>query len=408
MTALLLDNTFEDNDLIEFITEISLQLYNVIKDDYIPNQLDDFSVQSDKIRYATHKLNVLLDFCRDSLSIKKLSSSFIVSPNNNNQLYKRYITTLFSIYVEYLQILHAHPNYELHKSKILNLYSGMKSINTDGTNILIKHPISTTLRPIQYYAKEPESIYINFKCNLDNLIIPIIGNCYIKFYEMTEDRSYATSGEYEFLYFGHCDVPLIDEGIVITSFRMNYDIYKRMYPKPKINIYKLRSFLNLANIKSSLKDYIIDYGDVNILLQIIINNYFLDVDKSIISTNKTLLEILISIVSIKNSIYDDDTFNDFIWNFTYILKYWLKFNTIQLTDYSNTGIYNITSAISKLFNNSYIIKNTPNVKFYTIEPKCTDKSSLIKIIQSGENINYMNKYQKYKNKYLKLKQMKQI
>ena len=236
-----IENTFKDTKLIKFIEDVTMKLYKHIKNDYIPYEESNIP-EHKKISYASYNMNVILDICKDSGKIKKLSKLY---DNQNPKLYSRYMTTLYSIYIDYIKILKEHSDYEYHKDKILNLYSGMETIpNIENSKILIKHPIDTTLRPNGFFVRSDDQYYLNFKVRLDGLIIPIIGSCFAKWVELKKISEY-TQSEYEFLYIGTCDLECENLGNVNTGFEFSYNIYLNMFEQKKYTSleYLLRKYI---------------------------------------------------------------------------------------------------------------------------------------------------------------------
>ena len=414
-------NTFEDNELITFIEDVTMQLYHYIKDDYIPviiSGVDD----NRKIDYARHKMNVLLDICRNSSSVKKLSK--IYNPEENNpRLYSRYMTTLYNIYFDYIKILKAHPDYEIHKDKILNLYSGMKTIpKIESSKILIKHPIDTTLLPNSSFVNSDNQYYLNFKVNLNGLIIPIIGSCFAKWNDLGID-SY-THSEYEFLYIGTCDLDCKNFGHIKTGYKNSYQIYSRMhYFKNDYNMMYIfkkyideqgdleKALIHIPNVNNYWSEIDIIESKLNDILYI--KNYSDSLDRSLIKLTYTLF-----INNILNKFINDKTsYNEFIYDMRYILYIlknqinkigFIESDIIQSIDFiilftnDNPNITIRDLCKNKILNQDILINNkySPEyIEIYTTD--CTVTNSFKKSILN-ERIEF-NKYLKYKIKYLKSK-----
>lgn len=433
-----LDNNFKDKDLIIFIEDITMKLYEHIKDDYIHYNIDTIKV--DEMEYAKHKMNVLLDICRDSNRIKKKSKiySFTGIQQSNPILYSRYITTLYSIYFDYIKILKEHKDYDNHKDKILHLYSGMKTIpKTTDSQIIINHPIDTTLRPTCSFIDSNNDYYLHFHVKLDGLIIPIIGSCYAKWasYDLAE---YSTS-EYEILYIGACKLDYSYFGNIETVYPYSYDINLRMHYQK--NDRKLETLLsdcikedcNLECVLIKIPQ-IFNTLEINKLLTKLydytkINNFFTSKDIELqelhgIYDLKESMHLLLNTLflnNIKNNyINNNEHFNNFLNDMKYIFdlydNQYYKIRKKNKTEYYSIFKQNIKILIalcneypattirelckSKFLNQHILIHNTFIPIYLEIyDTECKTKDSLQQIIIQNE---YRYKYLKYKNKYLKL------
>ena len=371
-----LENTFKDTELINFIEDVTHKLYQHIKNDYIPYK-DDEIPESKKISYAKHKMNVIIDICRDSGKIKKLSKIY---NNINPKLYSRYMITLYSIYFDYIKILKEHKDYIHHKDKILNLYSGMQTIPViKNSKILIKHPIDTTLRPNGYFVRSDDEYYLNFKVRLDGLIIPIIGSCFEKWADLGI-RDYTTS-EYEFLYIGTCDLDCENIGNVNTGFEFSYNIYSKMFYQNRYATLEdlLRKYIEeYDSLEAALTQIPILYETNNIdyLLIQLINEYlynYLGIPYNIrrdegtrLSMFKTLIDKLIIklfINNIKNKfINSNERFKDFLYDLKYI--FYILLNQINKKNEFNDFDFKLSI--------SYIISLSDNYP-HTIRELCKSK-----------------------------------
>ena len=400
-----------------------MKLYMSIKDDYLHQTIDEIS-EDQQINYAKHKMNVMLDICRDSSRVKKLSKIYD-SEIHNPKLYSRYIVTLYSIHAEYIKILKAHEDYELHREKILNLYSGMRTIPIiNSSKILIKHPIDTTLRPNGSFVGDNDGFYLNFKVKLDGLIIPIIGSCYAKFEELGWER-YSHS-EYEFLYIGICDLDCINYGQKKTIYKLSYQIYSRM-----------NYFYNNNDLTHLLSEYIAIHGNletalINIPLmtsQYEIQNFTDKLDGRLFyikykyeySDNSEITIYLLDLLYllfinniINKSIVDNDSYNHFIYDMEYILTIFNSYiNKVGFNKF--VFINSLRTLLSFLRSNTDItIRELCKSDFLTIHDifienkyspiyivinntECIKIGSLARSINNEYPISY--KYLKYKNKY---------
>ena len=423
MENIILENTFEDAELITFIHTVTNKLYEKIKDDFVNKFITDINDENEKIEYAKHKMNVILDICRDSSRIKNLSKKYINSDHHDSKLYHRYMLTLQSIFADYLQILYAEPDYNKHKNKIIHLYSGMKTVpyDKDTSIISLKHPIDTTLRPIQAFTYNTNDYYINFNVKLDDTIIPIIGNCYKKFTEM--DWGYHNEvSEYEFLYIGNCDVNVIDKGIVRTSYKLNYNIYTRMYPIEEHKFY-ICFFKEMVfkDCNFDLYEYVLNYGDMNKITNFFISKY-LRLEEYITEKIKDILERFITRAIILRYLESTEQLNRCIHILDYlclILTEYILFNSEdeynKIEQHIINNIDNIVIGKDAIFNTKYTINNTkpedkkilntrPFVNYLQVTSQCTKEESFKNMVKN-EMIGgmYYKKYMKYKIKYITLK-----
>jgi hypothetical protein len=305
-----------------------MQLYNKIKDDYI-NISKEPTDPARQIIYATHKMNVLLDICRDSKRIKNIKVT-------NPILFSRYMITLYSIYSDYIILLKKHDDYCLHKDKEINLYSGMITMPAiNDCTMSIKLPINTTLRPNGYFVRSDDQSYLNFKTTLDGLVIPIIGSCYAKWAELKID-TYTTS-EYEFLYIGMCDLPCENHGHIKTQYNFSYDIYLKMYYNNKKGNLELLLEKH-GTLKTALQKIKEEYGrdpyETNIDIDIqtnLIRDYFnfiilnFELDFTYRNNPDYFKDLYIQVIYqffihniINNYINSNEKFQDFIYNMRYI------------------------------------------------------------------------------------------
>jgi hypothetical protein len=410
MSKIKLAHIFNNIGLVQFIREVTNTLYEKIKDDYININLNDIK-ETDKYRliYATHKMNVLLDICRNSQDIKALAET-------NKPLYKRYIETLQEINKSYISILTGHNNYKTYKNEIINLYSGMKTVPFSKdekkqdikTKLDIKLPINTTLRPNQYYVDDEKSYYINFRLELDNPnIIPIIGNCYKKFNELFDENLDDTS-EYEFLYFGELQVD-ITPIIATTLYETNYETHVNMYPVHYK--YKHNTFVKIIQDLYKYDDDILEQYITN-QLDNTIDNTIDNIINNVISTyfkgaNKDIIKILFIKMFItfykKSDYYKNDIYiNEFIYIVEYLYINYIDNKLADPLTYISTIInsYQLKEKSFILYNYilyeifpTYQIQNKHNTTYIMIDLSKPEVSP---------NTKTYNKYMKYKNKYMKL------
>jgi hypothetical protein len=437
MNTIHLEQIFNDNELVLFINEITNQLYDEIKDDYIPSVFSDLQDQDAKLLHATKKMNVILDLCRNSSDVKKLSTDYTYNADVHNQeLYDKYFETITIIHQIYLSKLRSHPDYPRHQNKIINLYSGMKHVpftNNDCT-ISLKLPIDTTARPIQDFVEDDTSYYINFKVKLDDQIIPIIGNCYKKLRDLGYGY-YDDVSEYEFLFIGKKDYNISAARLVKTSYTFNYQISLNMYPIEYINTWEgYRSTQGMFQLEQIIKGY--QTGLINnnekitkLFIEIMLKNIFNKTDASwdgnYISTFFYVLRFLIKglnhlrefIVFTSDELkiwyevnYDDDEYVNeevILGDVKITLSQYdklIKIIVLRLRDFNQ--IYNnikfddetkkkqINQLMLEKFNNNFTIINNNDTKYIVID-----------LIDRYEQFNnkYYAKYLKYKDKYIKLK-----
>ena len=354
----IISNNFEDFELIKFVEDISLQLYNNIKDDYIDELIDIIPTDEIKIIYAKHKMNVMLNICSNSNNFK-----INLSNNKTKLLFTTYMKTLYEIYIIYIKLLTSHIDYKLHSYKIINLYSGTENIlDINKSKIFFNGQLDMTMRPIGFNIHNNNNLYINIKTKLNGMIIPIIGSCLRKWSEINNEI-YST-GEYGFLYIGINRLDYYNHHNIRTCYYFNYDIYCKMYYN--IKKYKLKTFYNIKKNKllkkikidiSFINKILINYK-VHILYPLFLNNIYLKIMQLIIYKN------------IKNDyIKDDLTFNNFLYDLKYInilleniyiesnyKKCLLKFIKIYLIILSHKKI-SLYEIIKTEFNKKILISN---------------------------------------------------
>jgi hypothetical protein len=436
MENIYLENNFSDTPFVLFIRDITNKLYDNIHTDYVEKNFSDYTNDYDKIEYAKHKMNVLLDICRYSGNIKKLSSTYGMD-DTNSKLYIRFMITLYSIHTIYIKILYLHPDYDIYKNKMIHLYSGMKSVPLEGNTLKNTLPIDTTLLPVQFFVHDNKSYYIHFEVLLDDLIIPIIGSCMRKFRDLGylgyEHNTHVS--EYEFLYIGICDINFEDKGIVNTHYMTNYDIYNNMNPVFNIhsfNTFFEKVFTQIGEVDYNTiitPDYIVSiFGDDEVADKLA--NYMLNTNFSYIKYDhfwstlnitekiiKLIKLLLIKQINLQELVKSNDTqFNQLIHYLKYLFDYIrnsLKDHSEKITTYiDQMNIYfendSILSVIQSKYNETYVVNNTPETHLLNIISKCNKQESFRNIVKYDlqQKGGYFYKYKKYKNKYIFLCQSK--
>lgn len=221
-----LRSIFDDIELFKFMADITHQLYLEIKDDiHIKNHHTDSMPFEEEFIYASHKMSVILDVCRESSRIKNLSVKYNIreTRSKNSILYIRYMTTLFAIHDIYLRILTRHPDYERHRHKQLNIYSGLLTIpDIINNNIKLTHMLDTTLKPYTSFVSSDDNYFLNIITKLDGPILPILGNCFKKFYELGFYEHPQLYSEFEILYLGLGYMRCINFNHIDTFYNANY------------------------------------------------------------------------------------------------------------------------------------------------------------------------------------------
>lgn len=191
-----------DADVIKMLHEVSMMVYEEIKNDYIPvnhPEMPSYNVLNENeplsevdngklLNWAKKKLNIIDQITSNSGTIKKLKGkiSFFSGDNRSSRLegndrdniYNVIMTTMREINTIYLKHLQNHAEYNKHKDKKIYLYSGMETIplyEEDKQIITLSDGIDTTLMTSQFYVESNDYKYLQFEVPLNSpYIIPVL------------------------------------------------------------------------------------------------------------------------------------------------------------------------------------------------------------------------------------------
>ena len=417
-----LSNVFENTNLTNFILEITNELYENIKEDYVDiegiffilDKNENATITDELIQISNHKMNVLLDIWRNSGTIKELSSTY--GKNKafiNDELYSMYMKTLHDIHNIYIKILKKHEQYIKFIDNEINLYSCLKTLpKIENDKIIITHPIDTTLYPTNFFCDYETTHYLNIKLKLDDLIIPIIGSCRKFFkekYGLDNVANETSNNEFEILYIGSCSFPIKNLGYIKTKYLFNYDIYSLL--NPIIDIYE--SYYIYPDIRLK-KEYFTE-----LLLNIDTKQDYVTIFKKLIRQkfSENLNEFINNLVKLitrhtdanLSTIYDEKlkyyiltylcknleifkTEIDF-YNFCHILRYifliclYINIDFIEIILLYSDENYKILLNKHDL-KTAYVVNPIP-VNFYIIEAtKCDSNKSYDSAITGGNKLIY--------------------